>query len=67
MPDVTGADAKTAAEQLRELGIAFTLMYDSDASKEAGVVLRQNVRAGDGVVKSGWRSRTRTSSRRTRG
>lgn len=51
MPDVTGADAKTAAEQLRELGIAFTLMYDSDASKEAGVVLRQNVRAGDGVVK----------------
>ncbi len=51
MPDVTGADAKTAAEQLRELGIAFTLMYDSDASKEADVVLRQNVRAGDGVVK----------------
>ena len=51
MPDVTGADAKNAAEQLQKLGIAFTLMYDSDSSKEADVVLRQNVRAGDELEK----------------
>ena len=51
MPDLSGCEEKEAAARLKEAGIAFTLIYDTDIAKPDGTVIGQSLAAGTEVPK----------------